>query len=144
MKLLVLLPTIYSSLANAICYEPIEAHPLPKYDIHDPILKSTFARIETALKDAVADPQYDATAFSVEITSSEETLYSQYHTARHRNASRPDIGFLFWECRYFQSAQGRSVPLGLARPERQARRPFGNFSHKMCREARLLHRKLFL
>ncbi|KAI4958060.1 hypothetical protein J4E86_003655 [Alternaria arbusti] len=79
------------ALASAKCFEPTIAHPPPRYNAGDPLLQDAFESITTALTAAVAAPEFDRTSFSVEITSSKDTLWSQHHTARERNASRPDI-----------------------------------------------------
>ncbi|KAF1844541.1 beta-lactamase family protein [Cucurbitaria berberidis CBS 394.84] len=82
---------LVAALASAKCFEPSVAHPLPEYDPNDPLLQSAFESIGTALTVAVAAPEYASTSFSVEITSSKESLWSHHHTARERNTSRPDI-----------------------------------------------------
>ena len=79
------------ALASAKCFEPTIAHPPPRYNVGDPLLQDAFKSINTALTAAVAAPEFDRTSFSVEITSSKDTLWSRHHTARERNASRPDI-----------------------------------------------------
>ncbi|KAI4911273.1 uncharacterized protein J4E92_010329 [Alternaria infectoria] len=79
------------ALASAKCFEPTIAHPPPRYNVGDPLLQDAFESINTALTAAVAAPEFDRTSFSVEITSSKDTLWSHHHTARERNASRPDI-----------------------------------------------------
>lgn len=86
-----ILSLLWIALASATCYEPSPAHPPPRFHTDDILLKNAFASIETALNLAVAAPKFDATSFSVEVTSSKESLWSQHHTARERNASRPDI-----------------------------------------------------
>jgi CubicO group peptidase (beta-lactamase class C family) len=89
-----MVPLFYLYFAVAVsakCYEASIAHPLPDLDRNDAVLKHAFATINTALTAAVAAPEFDSTSFSVEITSSKETLWSRHHTARARNASRPDI-----------------------------------------------------
>ncbi|CAN9406101.1 unnamed protein product [Alternaria alternata] len=82
---------LFAALAGAKCFEPDIAHPPPEYNVHDPLLQEAFESINTALTAAVAAPIHARSSFSVEITSSEETLWSYHHTARERNASRPDI-----------------------------------------------------
>lgn len=89
MKLL--LAAALVAVASARCYEPTIAHPLPEYDADDALLKHVFAEINTAIVNAASAPEFSATSFSVEITSSKETLWSKHHTANERNASRPDI-----------------------------------------------------
>jgi hypothetical protein len=89
--MVLLVSLLFAALASAKCFEPANAHPLPEYDPHDPLLQIAFESISTALTIAVAAPEYASTSFSVEVTSSKETLWSLHHTARERNASRPDI-----------------------------------------------------
>ncbi|KAI4948327.1 hypothetical protein J4E91_005748 [Alternaria rosae] len=84
-------PFLLVALASARCFEPTIAHPPPRYNVGDPLLQDAFESINRALTAAVAAPEFDRTSFSVEITSSKDTLWSQHHTARERNASRPDI-----------------------------------------------------
>jgi CubicO group peptidase (beta-lactamase class C family) len=89
---MVLLSTLlFAATASAACYEHSTAHPLPDLDANDAVLKHAFASIETALTAVVAAPEFASTSFSVEITSQKESLWSLHHTARERNASRPDI-----------------------------------------------------
>ncbi|KAF9701819.1 hypothetical protein EKO04_000006 [Ascochyta lentis] len=85
------LTSVVVAAVNAKCYEPTFAHPLPEYDASDALLKHAFAELNTAITSAVAAPEFAASSFSIEITSSTETLWSKHHTARERNASRPDI-----------------------------------------------------
>jgi CubicO group peptidase (beta-lactamase class C family) len=89
--MVLLVPLVFAALASAKCFEPANAHPPPKYDPHDPLLQSAFGSISTALIIAVAAPEFAFTSFSVEVTSSKDTLWSLHHTARERNASRSDI-----------------------------------------------------
>ncbi|KAL6708283.1 hypothetical protein ACN47E_003207 [Coniothyrium glycines] len=86
-----LLHLFLAGIVSARCYEPQTAHPPPDYDPYDPILQDAFAEINTALTIAVAAPEFAAHSFSIEVTSQKETLWSTHHTARKRNASRPDI-----------------------------------------------------
>ncbi|KAF1835247.1 beta-lactamase/transpeptidase-like protein [Decorospora gaudefroyi] len=88
---MVLLILLVAGLVSAKCFEPTIAHPPPIYDPHDALLQEAFGSIDAALTVAVAAPEFASTSFSVEVTSSKETLWSQHHTARERNASRPDI-----------------------------------------------------
>ncbi|KAJ4310463.1 hypothetical protein N0V94_008434 [Neodidymelliopsis sp. IMI 364377] len=87
----ILLVSAVAAVAGAKCYEPTVAHPLPEYDANEALLKHAFAEIDSALISAVAAPKFAATSFSIEITSSKGSLWSKHHTARERNASRPDI-----------------------------------------------------
>ncbi|CAN9296436.1 unnamed protein product [Alternaria alternata] len=89
--MVLLVSLLFAALAAAKCFEPDIAHPPPEYNVHDPLLQEAFESINTALTAAVAAPIHARSSFSVEVTSSEETLWSYHHTARERNASRPDI-----------------------------------------------------
>ncbi|RYN43558.1 hypothetical protein AA0114_g10245 [Alternaria tenuissima] len=89
--MVLLVSLLFAALAGAKCFEPDIAHPPPEYNVHDPLLQEAFESINTALTAAVAAPIHARSSFSVEVTSSEETLWSYHHTARERNASRPDI-----------------------------------------------------
>ncbi|KAH9874863.1 hypothetical protein J1614_004350, partial [Plenodomus biglobosus] len=82
---------ILAGLVSSKCFEPTTAHPPPDYDAQDPLLADAFAYIDIALKTAVGRPEYAHTYFSVDVTSSKESLWSMHHTARLRNFSRPDI-----------------------------------------------------
>ncbi|KAE8858979.1 hypothetical protein PTNB73_08459 [Pyrenophora teres f. teres] len=86
-----LLIPLLAAFASAKCFEPNVAHPPPIYDAYDPLLQEAFESMDAALTVAIAAPEFARTSFSVEITSSKETLWSQHHTARERNTSRPDI-----------------------------------------------------
>jgi CubicO group peptidase (beta-lactamase class C family) len=89
---MVLLYTLlFAAVASARCYESSIAHPLPDLDPKDAVLKHAFANINRDLSVAIAAPEFASTSFSVEITSSKESLWSKHHTARERNASRPDV-----------------------------------------------------
>ncbi|KAH7073566.1 beta-lactamase/transpeptidase-like protein [Paraphoma chrysanthemicola] len=89
---MVLLYTVlFAAVASAICYEASIAHPLPDLDPEDAVLQKAFASINTALTAAATKAEFNSTSFSVEITSSKETLWSYHHTAHVRNASRPDV-----------------------------------------------------
>ncbi|KAH8716983.1 beta-lactamase/transpeptidase-like protein [Phaeosphaeriaceae sp. PMI808] len=89
---MMLINTIFfAAVVSAKCYEASFAHPLPELDLNDAVLKRAFTTINTALTTAVAASEFSSTSFSIEITSSKESLWSKHHTARERNASRADI-----------------------------------------------------
>ena len=92
LNMVLLLPSFFLvALTSAKCYESNIAYPLTTYSINDPLLRKAFSSLHQSLTEAVAAPIYDRTSFLVEITSSKETLFSHNHTARQRNASRPDV-----------------------------------------------------
>ncbi|KAF9731995.1 hypothetical protein PMIN06_000220 [Paraphaeosphaeria minitans] len=81
----------FVGLAVATCYEPSYALPPPEYDQDHPILKDALTTLHDVLTIALGDPKYNSTSISIEVTSSKESLWEFHHTARARNASRPDI-----------------------------------------------------
>ena len=89
--LLLTLSFLWVALTSARCYGPNQAHPPPDYDAKDAVIQKAFDFITAKLKTAVAQPDFLATSFSVEVTSSKESLWSLHHTALRRNLSRPDI-----------------------------------------------------
>jgi CubicO group peptidase (beta-lactamase class C family) len=86
--------------SSAKCGENMVAHPPPEYDASHPLLRDAFAHISTSLDIIIGDPEYNSTSFSVEVTSSKETLWAYHHTARERNESRPDIPHVNGEALY--------------------------------------------
>lgn len=89
--LLPLFGVAFAGLVAATCYESSYAHPAPEYDRDHPILKDALTHLHDVLTIALGDPKYNSTSISVEVTSSKESLWEFHHTARARNASRPDI-----------------------------------------------------
>lgn len=74
-------------IAAATCYEPSPAFPVPSWNKED--LKSDFPLIEASLRDILDQENYESSSFSVEVTSSTETLWSAFHTAKVLNETRP-------------------------------------------------------
>jgi len=91
MRLVLVTPLSLVALTAAKCYEPTLAHLPPDYDVEHPILRNAFGHLKALLTIAASAPEHDANSFSVEITSSKQSLWAHHHTARERNASRPDI-----------------------------------------------------
>jgi len=70
--------------ALAKCYDPSPVFPLPAYEPGD--LDPVLDKIEHSLKRAFdAHASFDRTSFSVEVTSSRETLWSSHHDARNQS-----------------------------------------------------------
>jgi CubicO group peptidase (beta-lactamase class C family) len=78
---------VYQTLGA--CSPPSLAFPLPDYSRHQPFLLDALQKIQNEVESIVADKTYDTTAFSIEVTSSNQTLWSSFHTARDRDALRP-------------------------------------------------------
>ncbi|KAF1981136.1 beta-lactamase/transpeptidase-like protein [Aulographum hederae CBS 113979] len=75
-------------LVSCRCNDPSPAFPLPSYKGSSAFFE-VFASIEDALHDEVSQDRYYNSSFSIEVTSSQETLWSFFHTALNRNESRP-------------------------------------------------------
>lgn len=83
---------LLTSLASAKCYDPEPAFPPPSFSAHSHALDSTFHHVQKSLHRLVSHGNdHAASSFSVEVTSSERSLWSYHHTARHRNISRPGV-----------------------------------------------------
>lgn len=83
--------TVLLRAVHAKCFEPTIAHPLPDYDANDTLVTDAFTAISEAISVAASAPQFSSTSFSIEVTSSKQSLWSKHHTATERNSSRPDI-----------------------------------------------------
>lgn len=81
---LLALPTTYAK-----CFEPSPAFPVPQWKHGLKELNSAFQVMEQELKAIVSDVKFNTSSFSLAITSSSETLYSQFHTAEVLNETRP-------------------------------------------------------
>jgi CubicO group peptidase (beta-lactamase class C family) len=90
MRLVLFAQCFLLACGAAKCYEPTVAHPPPEYDADHPILRTAFDHLKALLTITVAAPEHDTNSFSIEITSSKQSLWAHHHTARERNASRPD------------------------------------------------------
>ena len=78
-------------LALARCYDPTPAFPLPKHQDYQgsSYLKDDLLLIEKKLEKLVSDPQFDISSYSIEITTSEGTLWENHHTAKEKDDKRP-------------------------------------------------------
>lgn len=79
----------FVSQTLGVCPPPSPTFPLPDYSKHQPILLNVLQKIQNEAESIVADRTYDTTAFSIEVTSSKQTLWSSFHKARDRDALRP-------------------------------------------------------
>ncbi|KAF2744328.1 beta-lactamase/transpeptidase-like protein [Sporormia fimetaria CBS 119925] len=88
--------------AHAACYDANVAHPILDYQTPGAgaHIQTVSGTIRDALSATIADKAWDAVSFSVEVTSSKDTLFSHHHTARTRNTSRPDCGDVSGDCMY--------------------------------------------
>ncbi|KAK5054550.1 hypothetical protein LTR84_001441 [Exophiala bonariae] len=80
------------SLINQIvadCSKYTPAFPSPDYSQKSPELLEAFNDISNTLSNLISKPVYNASSYSIEITSTDSTLWSTHHTAQDKNVSRP-------------------------------------------------------
>lgn len=77
------------TLINCACYDPSPAFPPPNYGTPSYDLKEAFDNVTSVIEKTFASPEYDTTSFSLEVTSSKETLFTLYHTAKVKDPIRP-------------------------------------------------------
>jgi len=85
------LPLIFNLITSiaADCSIHTPAFPSPDYGEKSIELLEAFDAISNALTVLAADEAYNASSYSVEITSVDSTLWTTYHTAEVKNSSRP-------------------------------------------------------
>jgi CubicO group peptidase (beta-lactamase class C family) len=82
---------VYLALAGAVhasfCDSPSPSFLLPQLDStkHQSALHDAAIRIDTALAQLISKPIYNATHYSLEVTSPQSTIYNSFHTATHRS-----------------------------------------------------------
>ncbi|KEF56126.1 uncharacterized protein A1O9_07707 [Exophiala aquamarina CBS 119918] len=86
-SLLVIFSLIASITAECTGHTP--AFPSPDYGQKSFELLEAFNGISNALTVLTADQDYNASSYSIEITSADSTLWTTYHTAEAKNDSRP-------------------------------------------------------
>lgn len=83
---LTLVLSFFPSRVVSNCYEPTPAFPPPSWTAASGI-RPAFDRIEARLHDL--KKKYNTSSYSIEITSSSETLWNSHHTATILNETRP-------------------------------------------------------
>lgn len=73
----------------ADCSGSTPAFPSPDYGQKSPELLEAFNDISNTLTTLIDTPDFNTSSFSIEITSTDSTLWSAYHTAEDKNSSRP-------------------------------------------------------
>ncbi|KAL6251326.1 hypothetical protein RBB50_001534 [Rhinocladiella similis] len=71
------------------CGYQAPAFPLPDYEDAPPVLLGAFNQIEAAILDKLSDPKFNTSSYSIEVTSSNKTLWTSFHTAQFKNEDRP-------------------------------------------------------
>ncbi|KXT10711.1 hypothetical protein AC579_215 [Pseudocercospora musae] len=79
------------ALTYCSCFEPNPAFPVPLWDTPVDVqwLEADFSRIEAKIGELFTCEKYNTSSFSIEVTSSERTLWSSFHTAKVQNETRP-------------------------------------------------------
>ena len=80
---------LWASLTDATCYDPDPTFPPPIYHNADPFLLDAFSKVQDSLNSLLASPNHNTTSFSIQVTSTESTLWSSYHTAVEHDSDRP-------------------------------------------------------
>jgi hypothetical protein len=83
-----LLALLLTTTTHARCYDPSPAFPIPKFLSYDQS-SEVVHNITTSLRNLVARPEYHRSSFSIEVTTSENTLRRWHHTAEEQNQTRP-------------------------------------------------------
>ncbi|KAE9374124.1 putative FLP FmtA-like protein, betalactamase [Stipitochalara longipes BDJ] len=85
-----LLGTIVTQVL-ARCYDPSPAFSLPKHHAYQDseFLKKDLQLIGNKLEKLISDSKFDISSYSIEITTSEGTLWEDHHTAKEKDAKRP-------------------------------------------------------
>lgn len=76
---------------QAGCYDPSPAFVVPKSHTYQEsvILKDAFEEITAKFNELISQKAYDNCSFSVEITTSKDSLWAHHHTARYKDSTRP-------------------------------------------------------
>lgn len=78
---------------QARCYDPSPAFQLPEHRTYNnsKLLSDALQRVAGVLEVLIRRPIFDISSFSVEVTTSKETLWELHHTARERYVDRPGV-----------------------------------------------------
>lgn len=88
---LVAVVALIAATIQSKCFEPNPAFPVPSWDTPSGVqwLQADFGRIEAKIHKLLSHEKYNASSFSLEVTSAERTLWQSFHTAKTQNATRP-------------------------------------------------------
>lgn len=75
----------------AACYDPSPAFVPPKSNTYrdSPTLNDAFEDISASLGKLIAQSAFDTSSFSIEVTTSTDSLWELHHTAREKDPVRP-------------------------------------------------------
>lgn len=79
------------SSVQARCYDPTPAFPPRQHHAYktSKILSDVLKQVADEIKIIVKQPAFDISSFSVEVTTSKESLWELHHTAREKDLDRP-------------------------------------------------------
>lgn len=80
--------SLFPSWVVCSCYEPTPAFPPPSWENGASDLQSAFERIEKKLHDINLKDKFNRSSYSIEVTSSSNSLWTAHHTARVLNDTR--------------------------------------------------------
>ncbi|EME50059.1 hypothetical protein DOTSEDRAFT_85305 [Dothistroma septosporum NZE10] len=80
---------LHVAVSSAKCHEPTPAFPVPQWEHGAPELEPAFQLLETDIHELASEAKFDNTAFSIEVTSLQGSLWSFHHSARIHNETRP-------------------------------------------------------
>lgn len=82
---------LFAAQTYAACYDPSPAFLPPKSSTYrdSPILNDAFKSITASLDRLIAQPEFDTSSFSIEVTTSTHSLWELHHTARDKDPERP-------------------------------------------------------
>jgi CubicO group peptidase (beta-lactamase class C family) len=89
MKLWLLIIPFVLDLALAACHNASPAFPPPLLTKQDPFLEVLYSNLTHKLNLLGSDDRYDATSFSIALTSRSELLWDYHWTARELDSDRP-------------------------------------------------------
>ncbi|KFY71517.1 hypothetical protein V499_08288 [Pseudogymnoascus sp. VKM F-103] len=81
---------LFAAQTYAACYDPSPAFLPPKSSTYrdSPILNDAFKTITASLDRLIAQPEFDTSSFSIEVTTSTHSLWELHHTARDKDPER--------------------------------------------------------
>ncbi|KAI1616491.1 beta-lactamase family protein [Exophiala viscosa] len=77
------------SIVAATCHYHSPAFPAPDYGKESPELEQAFRKIESTISEVASQAKFDKSSYSIEVTSSDATLWSSFHTATEKDIERP-------------------------------------------------------
>ena len=77
---------------SGLCSSQAPFFPLPRYTQQSSEIWEVFSQIEASLSNFVRNnTDLNTSSYSIEVTSSESTLWSTFHTAKDKNLTRPGV-----------------------------------------------------